>query len=146
MDDDDPDNPEVRDNVSDGGINLLSKDEAELRVQKHLILNQNSKIFSCNLCDGVFTSKLKKIMIVHILKHLNIYVFQCDECGRKFRQMCNYTRHMKTHRERGAKCRKMEGLKNNKTSQIEKYSNRTELEVPDICKLTQPELHGKLIR
>lgn len=148
LDSDNPDEPgtdEVQGDLSEGS-ELLSKDEAELRVEKHLAMNQESKLYSCNLCQGDFFSKLKKIVIIHILKHLNIYLFKCDECGKMFRQLCNITRHMKTHREGVPRSRKVEGMKKNQISQMEKYSTRSEIEVQDICKLTQSQLNGKLIR
>ena len=148
LDNDNPDEPgtdEVHGDLSEGP-ELLSKDEAELRVEKHLAMNQKSKLYSCNLCQGDFSSKLKKIVTVHILKHLNIYLFKCDECGKMFRQLCNFTRHMKPHREGIPRSRKVEGMKKNQISQMEKYSTRSEIEVQDICKLTQNQLNGKLIR
>ena len=51
LDNDNPDEPgtdEVHGDLSEGP-ELLSKDEAELRVEKHLAMNQKSKLYSCLL-------------------------------------------------------------------------------------------------
>ena len=128
---------------------LSSKVEVDIMTNKHMEFNKESKTYTCSLCQS-FQTGLKKIMTFHIMKHLKLYTHVCDICKKKFRQQCNYLRHLKIHTKlkseiKGRK-RTPKKVRECDKTQSEIYSNKTEVEVEDISQVSSQNLQGKLIR
>ena len=126
---------------------LFNKEEAENETGKYINYDTKSKKLSCTFCQSFQTTSKKNIMI-HVMKHLNLFSYACDICKKKFRQQCNLTRHMIIHSKPQPKKVSMTLKKTTESdkSESEEYSTRTEVHADDITKVPVEDLHGKLIR
>ena len=58
---------------------------------------------ACSLCD--FKARTKPYLkIHHIRKHTDDYNYNCQECGKKFKVLSDYTTHMKDHDTESCVC------------------------------------------
>ena len=147
----DPDHEDHDGGDTDDYGELLNAEEAQVVVEKHIVhSSEETRLFQCGLCQK-FQTGLKKILATHILKHLNIYLYKCDTCQRKFRQQGNFNRHMKTHHRSEEETKARKALKSKKPrsreqTQSEKYSNVSEVQAEDIRAVPLEDLDGKLVR
>lgn len=78
---------------------FVPKDEAESMAMGHFTKDEETRDFLCSFCNENYRSKCINAMKTHVLSHMKIYIYQCENCGELFRQLANYNRHLKRHKK-----------------------------------------------
>jgi len=77
----------------------VPKEEAETMAMGHFIKDEETKDFICGFCNQNYKSKCLNAMRTHVLSHMKIYIYECEQCGELFRQLANFNRHLKRHKK-----------------------------------------------